>query len=275
MTTITKACSIFFSPTHTSQKVANAVVKGTGIASVSQQNLTVLPVSPIHLTTDTLTVFAAPVYGGHIPSVAVERIKEIKGEQTPAIVMVVYGNRDYEHALEELSELVSQQGFTVVAAATFIGEHSYSNKQYPISAGRPNGNDLQKAEAFGKKVFDKINREGIHSIDVMKIKRPKQSAWSTLRFITKVIRMRRAKRPIQAAPSILDISTCTHCGACSKGCPTQAITIGEEQTTDATRCIRCCACVKVCPQHIRVYETPFSKILSTCYAKEKAPQTLL
>ena len=75
MTTITKACSIFFSPTHTSQKVANAVVKGTGIASVSQQNLTVLPVSPIHLTTDTLTVFAAPVYGGHIPPVAVERIK--------------------------------------------------------------------------------------------------------------------------------------------------------------------------------------------------------
>lgn len=275
MKTITKACSIFFSPTHTSQKVANAVVKGTGMATATPHNLTILPVSPIYLTSETLAVFAVPVYGGHVPPIVAERIKTINGEQTPAIVIAVYGNRDYEHALDELATLVRQQGFIAVAAATFIGEHSYSNKQYPISAGRPNENDLRKAETFGKEVMNKIAAEGTHEIDVTQIKRPKQSMWSTLCFVAKVMQMRRAKKPVQKAPSITDASACTHCGACAKSCPTQAISLGEEQTTDSIRCIRCCACVKVCPQHIRSYETPFSKLLSTYYSKEKEPQTFV
>jgi len=276
MTTLTKTCSIVFSPTHTSQKVANAIVKGTGITVSIQYNFTLPPVSPLHIDHNTLAVFAAPVYGGHIPTVAIERIKKVTGEQSPAIVVVVYGNRDYEHALEELATLVRQQGFKVIAAATFIGEHSYSNQQYPISAGRPNKNDLLKAEAFGQKVAEKISNESsTQEIDIKQIKRPKQSPWSTIRFITEVLRIKRAKKPIQATPSISDISSCTHCGTCAKNCPTQAISIGEEQTTDSSRCIRCCACVKMCPQHIRVYETPFSQLLSTCYSREKEPHTLL
>lgn len=276
MTTITKTCSIVFSPTHTSQKVANAIMKGTGIPVTVQYDLTLPPVSPLHVDGDTLTVFATPVYGGHVPSIAIERIKEVTGEHSPAMVVVVYGNRDYDHALEELADLVRQQGFKVIAAATFIGEHSYSNRQYPISAGRPNENDLRKAEAFGKEAAEKISNEpSIQEIDVKQIKRPKQSLWSTLRFIAKFLKVKRAKKPIAATPSIADISSCTHCGTCAKNCPTQAISIGEEQTTDSSRCIRCCACVKMCPQHIRVYETPFSQLLSTCYAREKEPHTLL
>ncbi len=276
MKTITEVCSIFFSPTHTSKKVANAVAKGTGITKTIQHNLTIPPISPIYLASGTLAVFAVPVYGGHIPSIATERIKTVKGKQNPAIVIAVYGNRDYEDALKELAVLVRQQGFIVIAAATFIGEHSYSNAKYPISKDRPNKKDLRIAEIFGKKVFDKmIMSERIHEIDITQIKRPKQPIWSTLRFVAKVIQLRHAKKTIQKAPSILNVSACTHCGACAKSCPTQAIALGEEQVTDPTLCIRCCACVKVCPQHIRIYETPFSKLLSTCYSKEKEPQILI
>ena len=276
MTTITKTCSIVFSPTHTSQKVANVIMKGTVIPDATPYNFTLPPVSSLHIDCDTLVVFAAPVYGGHIPPIAIERMKKVTGEQSPAIVVVVYGNRDYEHALEEFAALVRQQGFKVIAAATFIGEHSYSTRQYPISAGRPNKNDLLKAETFGQEVAKKISNESsIQEIDVKQIERPEQSLWTTLRFIAKVLRVKGAKKTVQPTPSITDISSCTHCGICAENCPTQAISIGEEQTTDFSRCIRCCACVKMCPLHIRIYETPFSQLLSTCYAREKEPHTLL
>ncbi|HCP42006.1 MAG TPA: hypothetical protein DIT83_00685 [Barnesiella intestinihominis] len=47
---------------------------------------------------DTLLV-AVPVYGGRVPSVAIDRLKRITGHNTPAILVVVYGNRDYDDAL--------------------------------------------------------------------------------------------------------------------------------------------------------------------------------
>ena len=47
---------------------------------------------------DTLLV-AVPVYGGRVPSVAIDRLKRITGHNTPAILVGVYGNRDYDDAL--------------------------------------------------------------------------------------------------------------------------------------------------------------------------------
>ena len=68
---------------------------------------------------------------------AMERIRMFKGNATPVIPVVVYGNRDYEDALKELSDALSAQGFVPVSAGAFIGEHSYSRKDMPIAAGRP------------------------------------------------------------------------------------------------------------------------------------------
>ena len=55
---------------------------------------------------DTLLV-AVPVYGGRVPSVAIDRLKRITGHNTPAILVVVYGNRDYDDALLEMSDILS------------------------------------------------------------------------------------------------------------------------------------------------------------------------
>ncbi len=47
-----------------------------------------------------------------------------KGNQTPAIAVVTYGNRDYEDALLELQTILEQNGFVVIGAAALIAEHS-------------------------------------------------------------------------------------------------------------------------------------------------------
>ena len=60
---------------------------------------------------------------------AVGRLREIRGEGTPAIVLAVYGNRSFGTAVAELASFVAERGFVPVAAGAFVGEHSYSTPE--------------------------------------------------------------------------------------------------------------------------------------------------
>lgn len=71
---------ITFSPTGGTKKVADAVSKGIG-QEIESIELCV-PASKIEAVTmakEDVAVIAAPVYGGRIPALAVERISKIKG----------------------------------------------------------------------------------------------------------------------------------------------------------------------------------------------------
>ena len=189
-----RICTLFFSPTGTSRKTATAVARGiaapfaatdratatadssgstdpanhaaeanrvaatpeSGPIPVRALDLTHAVPRPETLSADTVAVFAAPVYGGRIPRTALERMEGIRGEGTPAVVIAVYGNRAFEKAAAELADFVRARGFVPVAAAAFVGEHSYSTERTPIAAGRPDGQDLAAAEAFGRAVRRKL-----------------------------------------------------------------------------------------------------------------------
>ena len=149
--TVNEAHLIYFSPTHTSKQVAEAIVHGTGIKNVISINLTLQTVEETVIPTSALAVIVVPVYGGHVAPLAMERLESIRGLDTPAVLVVVYGNRAYEKALMELDAFAIPHGLKVIAGATFIGEHSYSTDKCPIADGRPNESDLDYAEDFGKK----------------------------------------------------------------------------------------------------------------------------
>ena len=51
---------------------------------------------PLELGHDEVLLAAVPVFGGRVPAIAIERLKGITGHDTPAIPVVVYGNRDYD-----------------------------------------------------------------------------------------------------------------------------------------------------------------------------------
>ena len=136
---------IYFSPTHTSKQVGEAIVRGTGITNVINTNLTQQATQDLVIAESTLAIIVVPVYGGRVAPLAMDRLASVRGSNTPAVIVVVYGNRAYEKSLMELDYWAIQQGFKVIAGATFIGEHSYSTEKYPVAAGRPDERDLAVA----------------------------------------------------------------------------------------------------------------------------------
>lgn len=110
---------VYFSPTDTSKKVALALAEGTGAKEIKEFDLTTdESASPIVCDAD-LLVLAAPVYAGRVALQAIQRFQRIQAPGVPALVAVVYGNRDYEDALIELRDEAEKLHLKVIAAGAF------------------------------------------------------------------------------------------------------------------------------------------------------------
>lgn len=119
---------IYFSPTHTTKKVLTAIAKGISCATVYHTDLT----TPKKRSTaertlhDDLILLGLPVYEEYLPEIVKETLSEFKGHSQPAALVSVYGNIGFGMSLKELVSLTESMRLTPVAAATFIGEHSFS-----------------------------------------------------------------------------------------------------------------------------------------------------
>ncbi len=257
---INKVRSIYFSPTHTSAKIAEEIAKGTGFKLEGTIDLTFPIDGEWHFNNDELVIISAPVYGGRVVPIAVERLKSIHGNSTFCVVISTYGNRDYDDALLELNNLVKEQGLIPIAAGAFIGEHSYSTNKYPIGLNRPDEDDLIKAYDFGKDIAKKIDSiQSIKELTEISIKG---------NFPYKDY------APTPATPST-DETLCTQCCYCIDICPMECISLEDEIISDINKCIKCCACVKGCPNNARIYITPYSKILNEKCSERKEPEIIL
>lgn len=264
-----------FSPTGTSRKVAEGIARGIGIPSVQANDLTHKSAGSITFGTDELLLVSVPVYGGHVAPTAMERMKDIRGNSTMAIAVVVYGNRHYEQALEELATFLSERGFRVIGAGTFIGEHSYSTPQTPVATGRPDKQDLTFAEEFGARIAQKISTESSPStVDASHIDKPEQDADVMMRFKQTVMGWMKEGMQMPTKPSVNE-DLCTGCATCADLCPTGAIPSAAPNTTEAEKCIKCCACVKGCPALARTLSTHFAQLLTDNFAERKENKVLL
>ena len=250
---------VFFSPTHTSARIARAVGEGIGMGRRIETDLTLdEETSPI-LINDALTVIAVPVYGGRVAPIALQRLKRLKGHNAPVILLTIYGNRDYEDALVELRDTAVELGFTPLSAGAFIGEHSYSRPNMPVAAGRPDADDLQKQ--FGRESLRKLQE-------------------STFPLPSFFIKGNVPYKPLPAGNNATPVCNdlCYACGNCIEVCPTHAIHLsadGSQIETIAERCIRCCACVKECPTGARIFDSPFTAILHEKFSVRREPETFL
>jgi ferredoxin len=262
-----KTTLVCFSPTGTTRRILEEIGRGINTTALEELDLT-LPVedAPERVAgRDELVVIGVPVYFGRVAPLAAQRLRRLKADGAPAVTVVVYGNRDFEDALLELSDLAKQAGFVPVGAAAFIGEHSYSTAATPVAVGRPDSEDLAQARAFGEAVRKKIE----------KTRDPE--TLPSLRLP--------GKMPYREIPSFPDMSPeiieefCNLCGQCAAVCPTAAITIDTTVVTDKTRCITCCACVKACPIEARVIKEPqliqVAEWLSSTLQERKSPVTFV
>jgi len=142
---INRVSSFFYSPTHSTEKIVNAIATGIGIdpLNIIENNLTYpgYEETLIDVEPGDLVIIGAPVYAGRISLTAIERLQKLKFAGNPAVLVAVFGNRNLDDALIELREIATGIGLQPVAAAAFIGEHSYSTKNFPIAKGRPDALD--------------------------------------------------------------------------------------------------------------------------------------
>lgn len=62
--TVNEAYLIYFSPTHTSKQIAEAIVHGTGIKNILPINVTQQAAGEIVIPASALAIIVVPVYGG-------------------------------------------------------------------------------------------------------------------------------------------------------------------------------------------------------------------
>lgn len=252
-----------FSPTGTTKAVLNGIARGMGLENVELVEITTPEVrnAPLETREDELLIVGVPVYMGRVPGLLSGWLGRIRANGTPAVCVVVYGNRVFDDALLELRDALGEAGCRPIAGAAFIGEHSFSRTETPTAAGRPDASDLELAERFGREVRERL--VAASSIDdVLEVSIP-------------------GCRPYRGDPTLWQVDFiavgpgCTRCGACAASCPVGAIDPDDPVSVDTGRCITCCACIKRCPEQARTMMPgpvmDASVRLHTLYGERKEP----
>lgn len=233
-----KIWAMYFSPTGTTKKLVTYIAgKLDPAAERLDFTLPEARQDEASFTSSDVVFLGVPVYAGRVPNVLLNYLNTIEGNGALAVPIVVYGNRNYDDALIELQHIMEDKGFHVVAAAAFVGEHSFSKI---LAAGRPDETDLALAEEFAGQINLKrkepLNVKGNDPIKGYYQPRDRQGNPVNI---------------LKVKPKTAD--TCTDCKICAKVCPMGSIDYDQVDSYTGI-CIKCGACVKKCPEHAKYYD---------------------
>lgn len=225
-----KIYEIIFSPTGGTKKVADIISAGVGADSIcidlTDKDFDFASVS---FGEEDVCIAALPSYGGRIPHIAGERLKQMKGNRARVISVTVYGNRAYDDTMLELQDVLSEAGFCPVAAIAAVAEHSIMHQ---FAAGRPDAEDRKELTGFADRIRRGIQAGNLRNVPVVPGNRPYRTYGGV---------------PMKPRSG----RSCTKCGVCAAKCPVGAIPADMPMSTDHDRCITCMRCIKVCPQKNR------------------------
>ncbi len=226
----------YFSPTGGTKRVAETMA----YALADQANFVDLGCCEIPNITKDVVIFAAPVFGGRLPVIVPERLKNLNGQGKKAITIVVYGVRAYEDALLELNDVVSECGFQIVASAALIAQHSIAKA---VGANRPDETDVSEIKEFAETVLEKIATERKSPVIV-----PGNTPY---------------KDGMTVAVTPISLDSCGGCGACEEICPTKAVVMNAEgkPETALDKCMMCMACAAHCPTNARILPPPVQQMM--------------
>lgn len=216
--------NIFFSPTGGTKKVADILVKelGQNIEEIDLSNIDLLSYS---LQGGDLAIISMPSFAGRPPQIAIERLKQIKGNGVKTVIVTVYGNRDYEDSLIEMYDEAINNGFNVIGAISAIAEHSIIRK---YAKNRPDINDEIQLKSFVNEINKKLNTS-----EVTKLNIPGNRPYKDIKGIGLIPKT---------------TNKCNKCGMCAQNCPVGAISFDNVSKIDAEKCISCMRCVSICPK---------------------------
>lgn len=228
---------IYYSPAYSTRRIVRAVARGISDNAVNHditQGVENIP----EFTADDLVIIGVPSYSGRVPTLATSYLSQITAKGAAAILVCVYGNREYDDTLLELKNICIHRGFKVISAGAFIARHSI----FPnIAKDRPSKDDLDVASVFGKKSVDFATKKD--NIDI------KVKGNTHYRNIADI--------PFNPKGD----SKCNECGVCVKLCPVGAITMRNPRKTNRKLCISCARCIEVCPKNSRGFSGILYKVV--------------
>ena len=268
--------AVYFSGTGTTEKVVTTLAKdlAQSLNAPYQTFCFNLPQSregELAFGPQDLVVFGVPVYAGRVPNLLLPYIQnKVKGQNTPAVPVVLYGNRNFDDGLMELRNVLFQNGFRPFAAGAFVGEHSFSKI---LGAGRPDSDDMALAAQLAEKAAQLAKDmaqppEQPAAVEGCDPIRP---------YYTPRDRHGEPIKDFLKAKPVTDLTKCVHCGLCARICP-----MGSIDPNDVTHytgiCIKCCACVKKCPVGAKYYDDEgylyHQHELEDQYAGRRAPSKI-
>lgn len=219
---------IHFSPTGGTKKVMDILTKEFLISQEIDLCKTDFNGSEFKFEKKDICFIGVPSYGGRVPKTVIERLKEMNGNDARAVLVIVYGNRDYDDTVLELKNEVTVCGFQVKAAVAAVAEHSIMRQ---FGTGRPDAADEKELLEFSKKIRTSLEKQALTQCEV-----PGNYPYKEYNGV-----------PMKPKGN----NNCSHCGTCADLCPVGAIPKDNPASVDKNACISCMRCISVCPRHAR------------------------
>ena len=242
-----KLWAMYFSGTGGTEKVTKSIAETIG-SKLNIHNIEVLDFTPLKnrkevpvFEKEDIVVLGLPTIAGRVPNLMLEYLKKIQGNAAVGIAVMTFGNRSFDDSLMELSLIMDDCNFRVIAGGGFSCEHSFSTI---LGKGRPDAEDMEEVVEFGRKIAEKIKNNDF-SRPTVKGNNPVHPYFQPQDRNGNHIDIRKVK------PKTND--KCTDCKLCAILCPTGAIDYNDVKSVPGV-CMKCCACVKKCPVNAKYFD---------------------